>query len=159
MKIAPMNKKCIMKSKLSSILFLVFFPFVSLCQTDIKDIYILFKENSKIQYNKKGEMGKIYRENTYVENKSANGDIDFFIEGLLFRHDKDKMQRKILSKSDLTCKELLSPKQIKTHINSIKEEYPLGYKYPNKEFPLLYIAKEKKDSIVLYEVKWQSYVE
>lgn len=126
---------------------------------DKNSLIFKFEETSNLEYSKKGEMDKIYREKTYIENEDKNGNFDFFIEGLLFRHDKTKMQSKVIKKSDFPCIELLFPKQVKDHINDIKEKYPLGYNYPSKKYPTIYIAKEKNDSIILYKVQWKYYTE
>lgn len=141
-----------------AVIFAVTHPVVSQIDTS-NSLFFGFEENSNLHYFKKGEMDKSYKEKTYIENEFKNGKIDFFIEDLLFRHNKIKMRSDTISIKDCPGIKLLDPQQIKDHINNIKEEYPLGYKYPNENYPVMYIAKKKRDSIILYEVKWHSYTE
>ena len=149
-----------MEKNLFYFAFIFILPYTVMSQVLDKDSLIFqFEENSNLEYYKEGEMDKSHREKTYIKNEDKDGNIDFFIEGLLFRHNKTKMQSKVISKLDFPCIEFLSPKQIKDHINGIKEEYPLGYKYPNEKYPVMYIAKQKSDSIILYEVQWKYYIE
>ncbi|MCM4161929.1 hypothetical protein FHG64_07985 [Antarcticibacterium flavum] len=56
-------------------------------------------------------MDKSYKEKTYVENKFKDGKIDFFIEDLLFRHNKIKMRSDTISIRDFPGIKLLNPEQ------------------------------------------------
>ena len=149
-----------MNKKLFYMIFMSLLPLFFFGQNKQNEkLYINFKENSIDTYWKKGEMGKKFKEKSYLKNEKSNGDVDFFVEGLMFRYDKSKMEMKTMSETEIKCIKLLSPQEISNHIYSIQEKYPLGYKYPTEEFPKMFIVNKNKRNIILYEVKWQYYIE
>ncbi len=149
-----------MNKKLFYMIFMSLLPLFFFGQNKQNEkLYINFKENSIDTYWKKGEMGKKFKEKSYLKNEKSNGDVDFFVEGLMFRYDKSKMETKTMSDTEIECIKLLTPQEILNHINSIQEKYPLGYKYPSEEFPKMFIVNKNKRNIILYEVKCQYYIE
>lgn len=122
-------------------------------------LYINFDEDSKIYYWKETEMGEKIKRKTYVKNQYQNGNIDFYIEDLLFAHRPTKMIKKEIDPQEIISNNLLSPQEIKEHISKIQEKYPLGPKYPTTEFPTLYITEMSDNRVIFYEVRWQFYNE
>lgn len=121
-------------------------------------IYIGFNEHSSSSYISEGELDKKYKSRSYLKNISAQGVIKFYVEGLLFLHDPDKMESTTLGDiAEIRC-EILSPAGIKEHIDQIREVYPMGYNFDLKEFPRLFIVDKSEGNARLYEVRWQPYI-
>lgn len=149
-----------MKKRTLFIMFVYLFSSSVLFAQDQKEeLYLFFKEDSPDFYWKKGEMGEKFRTSTYLKNQRNNGDIYFYINGLLFIYDKSEMEQKNIPCSEIESKDFLTANEVEKHIQVIQKKYPLGYKYPSKEYPIMFIVNKEKDKVTLYEVKWQYYVE
>lgn len=141
------------------LVYIIIFLTSGICLAQQDPIFIKFESCSEKTFQKENGSGQLVEENLFQKSVKENEDVHFFVEELLFIHEKSKMENIILSNSNPIIRELLSPEEIKAHILKIQKKYPLGYKYPSPEFPKLYMAERGKDSIVLYEVKWQYYIE
>lgn len=138
------------------IIFIALSSSVSLAQRDT--VFFKFESESEKTYLKEDGSGNLLKEKLFQRNDLENGNVNFFIEELLFIHQQ-KMDRIVTSNSKIVTKELLSPEEVKYYVLNIQEKYPLGYKYPSKEFPKMYVVERGKRCSTLYEVKWQYYNE
>lgn len=127
-------------------------------------IYLLFNENSKelcdVHQTRTGRLHTVKNIRKYTKAERSNGNIYFDICGELFIYDESKMDKRIVCKDFLKDKKLMNYEELVGFLNEMQDKYPMGYKYPSKEYPKIYIPiKLPNHTITLYEVKWEYYIE
>ena len=127
-------------------------------------MYLMFKENSKelcdVHPTRRGRFHVVKDILKYVKMETNEGNIVFDICKEEFIYEKSKMEKRIVCSNFLDDKKLLDYEDLVNFLNEVQDKYPLGYKYPSKEYPKIYIPISLSDSkICLYEVKWQYYIE
>jgi hypothetical protein len=149
---AVMNKIIILK-----IICLVFSAQISFSQEN--NIYFDFDEKKGDYFLKEDGSGKKIKEPLFIKNMKANGDIVFYIKDLMFVYDKSIMLKRKVSLEKFK-ESLLSVDETIEYIETIRKEYPFGYKYPSKKHPKMYILERScENNVILYEVNWQYYIE
>lgn len=124
-----------------------------------QNIYFNFDANSKDFYLKEDGMGNYVKEGVYIKRIKETGNVEFFIKDQMFVFDKDIMSKKCMESNQFSEK-LLSANEVVDYVNSVREQYPMWYKYPSKEHPLMYVVEKGCfNKFVLYEVNWKHYIE
>lgn len=124
-----------------------------------QSIYFSFDAKSKEYYLKEDGMGNYVKEPVYIKNIKENGNIEFFIKGQMFVFEKAIMSKKSMEYNQFSEK-VLSANEVVKYVNSVREQYPMWYKYPSSDYPLMYIVEKGfRNNCILYEVNWKYYTE
>lgn len=139
-------------------IFTVMFSLPAFSQKE--SVYVKFVPNSNKTYYKENGTGAKIKEHTYRLAKLNDGRMIFYIKDLMFIHDKSKMVKGggYQKNKNVDKKDLLVPKDIEKYIGQLQEKYPFGNK--SKDIINIFIAYINEDNtITLYPVRWQYYIE
>jgi len=127
-----------------------------------RNICFNFNQYSNLRYIREDGSGNSVKEKMYRKTIRENGDVMFYIKDLMFLHFKKSMKSRTFQSSEkkFGCCEYLEVNRLESFIKNIQEQYPFGYKHPSDKFPeILFFVKNEDESITMYEVKWQYYIE
>ena len=159
-----MEIKHVIKYKVILLIFISIFSSSYKKKKKKHPIYIEFKENSgekcNVDTTRKGSFHYVNNVNKYGKLVQENGDIYFYICREKFVYVKSQMEKRIVSKKFLNNKKLMNYDDLVIWLNKMEDKYPMGYRYPSKEFPKIFIPiKLSNCKMALYEVKWHYYIE
>lgn len=134
------------------------------CETafaQVDTVYLRFDRDSKEVYLKENGVGDTVKASLYYATAEQDCGREFYINGLLFRHDSSRMLKKRVAEESADYPEkILSANEVVQLISNLQDRYPFGSK-PSEDYPYLFIVFQQAagSPSILYEVKWQYYIE
>lgn len=135
------------------VIFIVFLPFICICQINKQEVYLYFDETSPETYLVEVN-GRMVKEKFYTKGVNKNGNVTFYMgrEMLLFNKKNNKID---------SCRiehlENIKMSNIGTLIKKVNKTNAF---YPYKVYPNLILIEKINDSIIAkYKVKWEYYIE
>lgn len=136
------------------------FIFCGTAFAQIDTVYLRFDGDSKAVYLKENGVGEMIEVPVYYTTPDHDWGREFYIKGLLFRHENSGMRKtRISEESKFYPEKILEPEEVVQLIHTLQEKYPFGAK-PSEDYPYLFIVFKKAGfPSILYEVKWRYYIE
>ena len=146
-------------------IYMRYFSFIFLLSTSLifaqnSPIYLKYEKSSEKIYLKEDGLGNTLNELIFRKNNLDDENIIFYIKDMMFVHNSNMFKETLCKKGKKFYEKLLNPKETEIYIDNLKKQYPFGVKEEAKKYPKFFIVvTDNTHEIILYEVKWQYYIE